>query len=336
MKNTLLTSDKNFFKGNMHCHSIYSDGKLTPEELKNLFKSNGYSFLAITDHENVYNHSYLDDEDFVTITSTELSIKEFPEQSSLSNFKMKVCHLNLYAKKQDNNLTVCYNKLYDHYNKCESKPVTRKLTEHYDRIYSSEGINDIIKIANDNGFFVAYNHPRWSLENYAQYSKYEGLWGLEVINGAVHTSGLYDYNINVHDDFLRDGKRIFISAGDDNHNQSRNDACYAFVCVNTEKPLSYDAVIDSLLKGDFYTSTGPKIEELYVEDGKVHVKSSKAKAIYLTTVGRRHANKTAPEGSYITEAEFNIFPLDEYFRISVLDEHGNRADSQAYFISELN
>ena len=106
MKNTLLTSDKNFFKGNMHCHSIYSDGKLTPEELKNLFKSNGYSFLAITDHENVYNHSYLDDEDFVTITSTELSIKEFPEQSSLSNFKMKVCHLNLYAKKQDNNLTV--------------------------------------------------------------------------------------------------------------------------------------------------------------------------------------------------------------------------------------
>ena len=30
----LLDDKKPFFKANLHCHSVYSDGKLTVEELK--------------------------------------------------------------------------------------------------------------------------------------------------------------------------------------------------------------------------------------------------------------------------------------------------------------
>ena len=37
MKKILLDSNKNFYKGNMHCHSNLSDGKLSPEELKEQF-----------------------------------------------------------------------------------------------------------------------------------------------------------------------------------------------------------------------------------------------------------------------------------------------------------
>ena len=33
-KNILLGKYKNYYKANMHCHSNLSDGKLTPEELK--------------------------------------------------------------------------------------------------------------------------------------------------------------------------------------------------------------------------------------------------------------------------------------------------------------
>ena len=90
MKKVLLTSNKAFYKGNMHCHSTFSDGNMTPEELKEHYKKNGYSFLAITDHEHINNNSYLDDEEFITITSCELAIKEFPEQSTLKNQKMRV------------------------------------------------------------------------------------------------------------------------------------------------------------------------------------------------------------------------------------------------------
>ena len=111
----LLDSKKNFYKANMHCHSTLSDGRFTPHELKEYYKSHGYSILAITDHEQVSSHAYLDDEQFLTVTSSELAIKEFPAESTLKNFNMKVCHLNIYAKEQSNEKTVCYNSVLDHY-----------------------------------------------------------------------------------------------------------------------------------------------------------------------------------------------------------------------------
>ena len=36
MKHILLDDAKPYFKANMHCHSVNSDGKMTPEELKAL------------------------------------------------------------------------------------------------------------------------------------------------------------------------------------------------------------------------------------------------------------------------------------------------------------
>ena len=42
-----------WYKGNLHCHTTDSDGDCTPEEVVKRYKEQGYSFLAITDH-NVY------------------------------------------------------------------------------------------------------------------------------------------------------------------------------------------------------------------------------------------------------------------------------------------
>ena len=243
---------------------------------------------------------------------------------------MKVAHLNLYAKKQDNVNHICYSPILDHYSTGERREKILKEYNHgYERVYTAEGINEIIRIANENGFFVAYNHPRWSLENYSQYSKYEGLWGVEILNNACHLSGIYEYDINVHDDFLRDGKRILITAGDDNHNYTAQFG--AWVVVNAES-LTYDNIINGLLNGDFYVSAGPEIKELYVEDNKIYVKTSDAKSISFSSEGRRHGVKLAAEGEYVNEAGFDILEDDGYIRISVLDEHGKRADSQAYFV----
>ena len=94
MKKILLDASKGFYKGNMHCHSTLSDGKMTPEELKEFYKARGYSFLAITDHDHINDNSYLNDESFLTITSGEFAIKEFAEQSTLVNQKMKCAHFN--------------------------------------------------------------------------------------------------------------------------------------------------------------------------------------------------------------------------------------------------
>ena len=329
MKKILLDSKKKFFKGNMHCHSNLSDGKMTPEELKEEYKSHGYSFLAITDHEHFNCHSYLDDEEFITITSAEYAIKEFPEQSTLKNMNMKVCHLNLYAKEQSNDYSICYNSVLDHYTKGRENI---NKSEEYERVYGADGINEIIKIANENGFFVCYNHPRWSLENYREYGNYEGLWGVEILNTACNIGGLYEYDINVFDDFLRDGKKIFASCGDDNH--SEKSMFGAFVMVNAEK-LDYDTIISALLNGEFYSSSGPVINEMYVEDNKVHITCSGAKKIAYSTHGRRTGVVRADEDGYINEAVFEIKKEDIYFRFDIVDEFGNHANTQAYYIKDL-
>ncbi len=335
MKKILLDKNKKYFKGNMHCHSTLSDGYYTPEELKRIYKEKGYSFLAITDHEFFKAHPELDDEDFITITSAEYAIKQFPEQSTLKNFNMKVCHLNFYAKEQSNDYSFDYNSVYDHY---EKQGVTINKPEHdVPRIYGAEGINNLIKNAHENGCFVCYNHPRWSLENYGDYCHYVGLWGVEVYNNSCAVHGLYDYDINVVDDMLRDGKRVFASCGDDNHNADENsrllDSFGAFVMVNTDE-LNYSSIIDGLLSGNFYASMGPVIDELYVEDGKVHIKCSDAKRISYSTKGRRTKAVYSVDG-YVNEAIFEIKDTDEYFRIDILDENGMRANTQAYFLSEI-
>ena len=333
MKITLFGSKKNYYKANLHCHSTLSDGILTPQELKDYYKSQGYSVLAITDHEHLNNNSYLDDNDFLTITSCEVAIKEFPKQSTLKNYRMKVCHLNLYAKEQDNVYNVFYDKVYDHFSAPERRGSFLLPEKDFGRVYGAEGINRLIKTANENGFFVAYNHPRWSLENYADYGGYEGLWAVEIYNTSCNNSGLYEYDINVVDDILRDGKRIFASSGDDNHNRI-DDSFGTFVMVNSDK-LKYKNVIDSLLCGDFYASTGPEILEISVEDFKVKIKCSDAKQISLTTIGRRSESIIASDNTFINEAEFSIFEEDVYFRISVIDSSGKRADSQSYFLEDL-
>ena len=62
MKHYLLPETGNFYKANLHCHSTCSDGQWTPEELKEQYMKQGYSIIAYTDHQLMYNHSYLTDE----------------------------------------------------------------------------------------------------------------------------------------------------------------------------------------------------------------------------------------------------------------------------------
>jgi len=44
-----------WFKGNLHTHTINSDGLLTPIQIAFLYKANGYDFLSITDHGKLTN-----------------------------------------------------------------------------------------------------------------------------------------------------------------------------------------------------------------------------------------------------------------------------------------
>lgn len=330
MKKILLSENKNFYKANMHCHSTKSDGQMTVEEIKELYKANGYSVIAFTDHEHLIDNSYLNDKDFLAITACEIAIKEFKNLSTLKKSDMKVCHLNLYAKNPSNIDTPCYNSTYDHFKSNIDESLILHTCGEYEREYSAESITEIIKIANEKGFLVSYNHPRWSLENATNYLGYKGLWGVEIYNHSCVMSGYFEYDINVYDDFLRNGQRIACVAGDDNHTHA--DTCGGYTVINAEN-LNYSDIINALENHNFYTSFGPVIKNLYIEDNFAYITYDKGICATISTAGRRIETQAAQNFSGENTACFEIFPdQDVYIRFDVTDKFGKRANTCAYFL----
>ena len=201
--------------------------------------------------------------------------------------------------------------------------------EPYERIYGHEGISEIIKIANEKGFLVCYNHPMWSLENATDYLGYKGLWGVEIYNHASHLGGRMEYDIYAYEDFLRSGQKIACVSTDDNHNMKS--ACGGWVMINADK-LDYDTIIDAMEKHNLYASMGPEIKELYIEDNKAYLTFSKGEYAVMATRGRRVAKKMAENPDGENKVEFEILPQDGYIRFDVVDKYGKRANTCAYFI----
>ena len=136
-----------FFKANLHCHSTISDGRKTPEELKRIYRENGYAVLSITDHEFLTDHQRLNEDDFLFINGYELSIVEKKENDLHAP---KACHLNLYAKDPGIRTQVCFDPKMVKPN-MRHLPAPESIPSGFDISYSVDCINDIIRIANENG-----------------------------------------------------------------------------------------------------------------------------------------------------------------------------------------
>ena len=72
----LLPLEGKFYKANLHSHTTISDGRLTPEQDKEAYKSRGYEILAITDHRIYGNHEALNEENFLVIPAVEVDINQ--------------------------------------------------------------------------------------------------------------------------------------------------------------------------------------------------------------------------------------------------------------------
>ena len=109
----LLPKEGQFYKANLHAHSTLSDGVLTPEDMKRRYKEHGYSILAITDHEFIYDHSAMTEPDFLMINGYEAYVRETsdPTQTRM----MKTAHLNFIAKTPDVNKHICVDPAYCKY-----------------------------------------------------------------------------------------------------------------------------------------------------------------------------------------------------------------------------
>lgn len=333
MKKILLDSKLTQYKANMHTHSTVSDGLKTPEDLRDMYMANGYSIVAYTDHDIFVCHNDLSNERFLALNGFELG--GFAEYGK-SNWEAKVCHICYVALEPDNVRHPVWHRSKYLYGNAVSYRDTQAFYEDepdFERSYTPECINEAIRRGREKGFFVTHNHPYFSLEEPCDYLSYEGHSAFEIMNYVSNFNGISGCHSVAYDALLRQGKRLVAIAGDDNHNFV-HDSFGAFTMIAAER-LEYREITKALEEGRCYASEGPEIKEIWVEDGKLHVKSSPAKHIKFSSNSRWGQTFFGENGELITEAEYEILPEVKYMRITIVDDHNRCAYSRGYFIDEL-
>ena len=114
MKKFLLPEGGTYYKSNLHCHSTISDGGWTVEQIKEEYAKRGYSIVAYTDHDIMYDQTHLCDENFVALKGYEMATEvdcywtadgHKPMENLEPNFRswyyQKRAHFNLIAKQSE-------------------------------------------------------------------------------------------------------------------------------------------------------------------------------------------------------------------------------------------
>ena len=319
----ILPEKGTFYKANLHCHSTDSDGKFTPEQLVEGYRSHGYSVLAITDHDRMGDRRSLNRDDFLVLHGYEYS-------HCSAQMRGRTVHLGMIARDPET-VTAPPRILFE----------AGKEGMNEDSGFSAS-LNQVIARARTEGFLPVYNHMRWSLESEADLLSYEGLFGMEVFNYFSEILGVDEDNMAPWLTALRRGKRLFALMADDNHNLCRApslclneidpwDCSFGgWVCIKAQS-LTYEHIISALERGDFYASSGPAFESLYVEDNVLKIRSSPVCSVGVNTANRKafsHWSKT----ERFTSAEFPLRGDEEFLVVTLTDERGRRAVSQPYFL----
>ncbi len=333
----LISPHKKQFKANLHSHSNLSDGKLSPEEMKAVYRRNGYDILAITDHEAPKNHSHMSEPDFLMLTGYEGYVRKSADCSP-TRYDAEI-HVNFLAKDPENVSFVCYNPQCCKYLTKEQQAALHKVGSQKPREYSVEYINEYIRTGVENGYLVTYNHPVWSMESEADILAYEGYFSFEMCNYGTYVMGHEEHNGTLYNRMLSDGKRVFCHGSDDNHNKHPEgshdwDSCGAWTMIMADE-LSYGKVIDALEKGEMYSSMGPVFKEVSFDGETVHVECSEVEGIFVFAGSKAVKHVWAEKGETITGADIKIDPKSRYIRVSIKDKNGKYADTRGFFRDEL-
>lgn len=323
MKKYILPEEGQFYKANLHAHCTCSDGNLTPSEIKEYYKKNGYSVYAYTDHDVYIDHRDLTDESFLPLVGFEAGVNE--KKAGVDWPALRCYHICFIDTQPDRDV--------------EKK---KELALHQSKSYDIADVNDYIRELTNLGCLATYNHPYWSLQDLTDYGSLKNLFAMEIGNYGCSIDGNFGFAPQVYDEMLRSGQKLFCISTDDNHNCHPDGSPYSdsfggYVQIKA-KELSYPAIISALKEGNFYSVNGidgPAIHEIYIDDGSLVVHSSNAKLIYVINRTRDCHYVRAGNGEYVNETCFELRGNEEYIRVEVVDEYGRTAYSNAYFLEEL-
>jgi hypothetical protein len=185
---------------------------------------------------------------------------------------------------------------------------------------------------------VAYlAHPYWTGAPASGLSLCDGVAGLEVYNAGCELEVGRGLSTVHWDDLLERGGRYFGIATDDSHHADFDSGfAWVWVCVAER---SQAAVLAALANGSFYSSTGPVMHELRVEDRSVEVRCSPCRRVTLCTGRRRGSSVSAGRFGYryrgeilsvADEEEITCARLERpagsvYGRLELVDFYGRKA-----------
>ncbi len=292
-----------WYKGNLHTHSYWSDGDEFPEMIMDWYKSKGYDFVALTDH-----NILAQGEKWVVVKKGRIYeegfdkyLQKFGEQ--WVTFKRDTGRIQVQLKTYDE-----YRALFedDHFliiqseemsDRWEGKPIHVNATN-IRTLIPPQGGNSVTEVMQRNvdavlkqraetgvPMFPHINHPNFHFAITAEdFFDLEGERFFEVYNGhpMVYNYGdstrpgteyMWD-KINL--EYVRRNKPLLLGlATDDSHNYHLYGSKYSnagrgWVMVRTDS-LNPASLIEAMEEGDFYSTTGVILEDIDVSEHTIRI-----------------------------------------------------------------
>lgn len=280
-----------WLKGALHVHTTTSDGRLTPQQVVDTYAACGYDFVVFSDHRKVTPPSSVDPGGLVVIGGAEVGAG----QSVLGGSY----HL----------LAVGLDDLQD---------------DEIDTSSAQAAVDGL----RAKGALVFIAHPYWSLLDEVDLRAVD-CDGVEVFNAGCEYETQHG-DAGQHWDWLAAHGRTPLGIAVDDAHWGFWDGAGGWVMVRAAE-RSAEAILASLRAGDFYSSSGPTIDELDLAEDGVRLRCSEAASLRMIRPGpgagwtTRWACKEPPCEASFTEAEIEPPAGGALFRLEVVDAAGRKA-----------
>ena len=324
-----LTYKGNWLKGNLHSHTTNSDGTLTPEQSAKAYAAAGYSFIALTDHDLYTDYrNQLSNNGIIILPGLEACAVLVDETTKKP---IKVHHINAILGTSKMQAEA-------------AKPQLGHMERYAPKIYVDTwpGLDAAQEIVDDltaRGMLTTYNHPIWSRVEEHEFANLNHVWALEVFNYGTELESATGYGDMHWDMMLRKGKQIRAFASDDNHNLPVLADSFGGYIVVSAAERTHDAIINELIAGNYYSSSGAEIYEWNIANGKASVVCSDAQSITFYCGNHVNDGKTvfaSNEETGLSTASYDLKGHEEYIRVVCVDKNGKKAWSNPIWLKEIS
>ncbi len=269
----------------LHCHTKRSDGRLTPEEVAEVYKKAGFDAIAMTDHW-VY-HGAEEVAGLPVLSGCEYNMGG-------NDTALDTLHIVGVGMDRDPGLI--------------RGDCTR------------QQVFDAIREA---GGYAIFAHPAWSLNTPEDATALRGIDAVEIYN-AVSEEGqsrraYSDYFVDL---LANRGAFYPLIATDDAHYYGGVDNARGFVRVKADG-LAREELLRALRAGDFYATQGPHLT-LERQGEKLVVHCSPCVEVNFCS-NMAWVPDRIHLGEALTEATYTVKSGEKWVRAEVKDSHGNRA-----------